>query len=179
MSLVKTMWLALREGINVIKHGRKGKPSHKTLFCDYYMTKLYWRNPGSKLDKDDLDASMDHDLHAVNSAYTNTTGTSDPDSLQDSGSLFKSKNSSLDVKRRSSFFGSTNRRSSLTKADSERVLFLKDIVNITHDCTSEVLQRASAKNYLGTNGYNILSIIAIGRSLDMEIEQVSVLESHL
>ncbi len=162
------MWLTLREGINVIKHGRKGKPSNKTLFCDYYMTKLYWRNPGSKLDKDDQDLNIE--LIHSGSGYTSTTFNSDPDFLNDTFPFSRTKTN--ESRRKSSFFGAGNRRSSLTKADSERVLYLKDIVQVTSDCSSEVLQRASAKNYVGADGYSILSIIAIGRSLDLEVEQV-------
>ncbi len=56
LQLIKSMWALLRGGVEVLKHGRKGKPKFKALFCDVSMAKLYWRVPGSKPDPD-LDES--------------------------------------------------------------------------------------------------------------------------
>ncbi len=168
------MWLILREGINVIKHGRKGNPGRKVLFCDFYMTKFYWRSPGSKPDKDDVELFSEHMLPG--SLYTSTTFSSDNDLFADTVPLMsKSYSGPHEPKRRSSFFGTANRRSSLTKGDADRVLFLKDIVEVRSDCSSEVLQRAVSKNHVGVEeGYNILSVITHNRSLDLEVKQVRI-----
>jgi hypothetical protein len=53
------MWLELREGVHIIKHGRHGKPKEKKLFCDVTMTKLYWRDPSSATGDNDEDEDQD------------------------------------------------------------------------------------------------------------------------
>jgi hypothetical protein len=49
---LQEMWRLLRTGVEVLKHGRRGAPKFKTLFCDANMTKLYWRSQGSRPDTD-------------------------------------------------------------------------------------------------------------------------------
>lgn len=44
------MYRLLRDGVEILKHGRRGAPKFKTLFCDANMTKLYWRAQGSRPD---------------------------------------------------------------------------------------------------------------------------------
>lgn len=51
--IILDMWSILRVGIEVMKHGRQGRPKKKVLYCDIAMTKLYWRNkddgPGEEI----------------------------------------------------------------------------------------------------------------------------------
>jgi hypothetical protein len=44
------MYLLFRRGVEILKHGRSGKPKPRALFCNMSMTKLYWREPGSVAD---------------------------------------------------------------------------------------------------------------------------------
>lgn len=47
----------LMEGIKVIKHGRRGKPHGRIIFCDASGTRLFWQNIGDTL-KTNVDRSI-------------------------------------------------------------------------------------------------------------------------
>merc|ERR1712196_663016 len=44
VSVLSTMWHKLQSGIQILKHGRKGKPKVRMLSCNEKMTTLYWRD---------------------------------------------------------------------------------------------------------------------------------------
>lgn len=37
------MWAVLREGVEVLKHGRTGRPKQRFLYCDEHLTAMFWR----------------------------------------------------------------------------------------------------------------------------------------
>jgi len=145
LNIIRNMWLQLRNGVDIIKHGRHGKPKEKVLYCDAPMTKLFWKNPGSTPVDDDDNANDDE--------------TTD----------MKSK----DTRRRSSIFGvaqaslsSTFRRTS----DQNRVMLFREITQVTKEFTSEVMQRSINKEYYFMDGNLLITIGDAHRTLDFEID---------
>lgn len=55
--MLLSMGQMLQTGVEITKHGRNGAPKQRMLFCDSTMTKLYWRNLGSKADPEDSELS--------------------------------------------------------------------------------------------------------------------------
>lgn len=47
LKTIKDTWEALKHGVPVIKHCRKGKPKNKMLYSDVNMTKIYWKTNNS------------------------------------------------------------------------------------------------------------------------------------
>lgn len=69
-------------------------------------------------------------------------------------------------KRRSTFFN---------KQDADRVLYFRNIIQISRNIETNVMKRAYNKNYLNTLQENsqIISIVVNNRSLDFEVQDVS------
>lgn len=137
----------MHKGVPVLKHGRSGQPKRKTLFCDASLTKLYWREPGSLPDDSD-----DEELHKTSSHTISES---------------KSKRSSIGVLEAMKI----RHRSSLSKNDSDRLILIKEILSVTDDCSTEVMQRSLAKNYLTSIGTQVISITVPKRTLDVEIDE--------
>ncbi len=94
------MWSLLRSGVEVLKHGRSGKPKFKTLLCDLHMTKLYWRGPGAKPDPDldDSDAETGDDPTALHPQHA--------------------------------YHSKQGRRSSYVKTNADRVILIREIAEV-------------------------------------------------
>jgi hypothetical protein len=159
LQTIKTMWSLLRAGVEILKHGRSGKPKFKTLLCDVDMTKLYWRQPGSRPDPD-----LDESDIEVDSLYP---GSIVPRSGHH-GALFAASGAPIKKNKRIS----GGRRSSILKSNSERVIHFNQIVEVHDDCSSEVMKRSLAKQYVSGNTCVISIVMADRRSLDFEIREV-------
>lgn len=146
------MWEALCRGVTIYKHGKKGKPKEKLLYCDKAMTTLYWRNPGSKalteLDEEEPD-NEGRKLHE---------------------GIVRRRSGLLAVMMGQQEGG---RRSSITKADVDRMISFKDIVAIYNDCRTEVMIRCNNKGLFVFSGAPIISIVTPKRTLDMELDDDS------
>jgi hypothetical protein len=135
MAQIKKMWNYLLQGIEVIKHGRSGKPKTKMLFCDYMMTKLYWRSSDSKPDpflsaavpdqppRDDEERSEDTNHHTNSSLTMSAVTESNAATL--SGAQGNKKYRFL-----KSGFHDPFRRTSFTKSDGDREIYFKDILTV-------------------------------------------------
>jgi hypothetical protein len=67
--LLLIMGNILRSGVPIIKHGRSGLPKPKVLFCDSTLSKLYWRQPGSKPDAEDTNLSQEEAASRILSTF--------------------------------------------------------------------------------------------------------------
>jgi hypothetical protein len=120
------MWNLLRNGVEVLKHGRRGNPKFKTLLCDVNLTKLYWRSPGSKADPD-MD-NLPEDLRHYPTLTDPTAGVSalakgastDNDAVHSTTAAAAAANH----KHKISAFG--------TKSNVDRVLYIRDIVEVNY-----------------------------------------------
>ena len=180
--MIKRMWNILCEGIEVTKHSRSGKPKGKKLFCDYAMTKLYWRSSGSKPDPvlsmppreyEDPNNSAHNsqpisDHHSEDSNYYNPSLLDEPTA---------STTTAAKKERRSTLFSHAFhdpfRRSSFTKSDSEREIFFKDILAVSFDGKSEVFARSFSKQYFTSEETELLTLTVASRTLDLEVHKVS------
>eukprot|EP01034_Spumella_vulgaris_P022726 gene22726-28882_t len=159
LQTIKTMWSLLRAGVEILKHGRSGKPKFKTLLCDVDMTKLYWREPGSRPDPDQDESDIE-----VDSLYP---GSIVPRSGSH-GALHAASGAAPKKSKRSSGGG---RRSSILKSNSERVIHFNEIIQVYDDCSSEVFKRSLVKQYVTGNTCTISVVLADERSLDFEIKE--------
>lgn len=135
------MWSLLRAGVEVLKHGRSGKPKFKTLLCDLRMTKLYWRGPGARPDPDldESDGDAAEPEHIVTSPHAKQN-------------------------RRASY-------ANVVRTNADRVILIREIVEVRQDCSTEVLRRSLAKQYISDNTC-VISIVLADRTLDFEIQEV-------
>lgn len=186
--MIKRMWNILREGIEVTKHSRSGKPKAKKLFCDYAMTKLYWRSSGSKPDPvlsmpprgefEELNNSSHNqpisDHHSEDSNYYNPSLLDEPHSSQ-AASNKKERRTTLF----SHAFHDPFRRSSFSKSDSEREIFFKDILAVSFDGKSEVFARSFSKQYFTSEETELLTLTIASRTLDLEVHKVIIGDSKL
>ena len=176
------MWNILREGIEVTKHSRSGKPKAKKLFCDYGMTKLYWRSSGSRPDPILSMPPREYDDPSNNSSSHNNQVISDhhsEDSNYYNPSLLEEPHASSTTnkkERRSTLFSHAFhdpfRRSSFTKSDSEREIFFKDILAVSFDGKSEVFSRSFSKQYFTSDETELLTLAIPSRTLDLEVHKV-------
>ena len=103
------------------------------LYCDSLMTRLYWRHPDVGPDEEDL--SMTAEAALAKAAVDRR--------------LTKGSRS-----RRSSFFG---------KSESDREIYVRDIVDVRDDIFTEVMLRAYEKKAFGDpDYYKIISVICKG-----------------
>ena len=120
------MWNLLREGVEVLKHGRRGNPKFKTLLCDVNLTKLYWRSQGSRADPDmdnlPEDASYYPTLLDPSATAAVLTKGVAPSEVPTS--------STTNAHRLSTPFG--------TKSNADRVLYIRDIVEVSQVATCVV-----------------------------------------
>lgn len=155
------MWKLLREGVQVLKHGRKGRPKFKSLLCDVNLTKLYWRYPDCKAQADMDNLEEDFILHPCllqqqqkqqpNSPSRSIGGNSNNSSFISNNYQQSSSNSCSnspirrDKDNNSNYYNSSypyqqqhhttaskQRRVSLTKSDADRVLYIRDILEVIY-----------------------------------------------
>ena len=108
------MWTILRKGIQVVKHGRSGKPKYRILSCDEAMTLLYWRENRQVTDDHSLN-SLDMGAGGNNYAL--------PD-MSHFGGLDHTNTRKSVSRRRSSF-------SVFSKQDSRREVVIRDVLEVS------------------------------------------------
>ena len=70
LNIVISMWRLLRSGnVQILKHGRHGRPKLRTLFCNKWLSMLYWREPGTS-----IDIELDEDVSCLNNCVQNSGG---------------------------------------------------------------------------------------------------------
>lgn len=111
------MWSLLRDGVEVLKHGRRGNPKFKTLLCDVNLTKLYWRSPGSKPDADQ--DNLPDDLQYYPTLLDPTAGAAE---LANGVAPLDSAPTSNTARMPRTAFG--------TKSNADRVLYIRDIIEV-------------------------------------------------
>jgi hypothetical protein len=193
MTQVKKMWNLLREGIEVIKHSKNGKPKPKTLFCDYAMTKLYWRTPGSKPDpqlSSNPDFLENNSVGGVGGSAMNNNSQHDQSDdshsiMGEDSSVVMSTNNVKKERRKTLFstalsydpFKTASRRKSSfggLRVDSEREIYFKEILSVTNDGKSEVFNRSIIKQYYSHEDNDLITLTIHSRTLDMEVNKVRV-----
>jgi hypothetical protein len=193
MTQIKKMWNLLRDGIEVIKHSKNGKPKPKTLFCDYAMTKLYWRTPGSKPDpqlSSNPDFMENNSAGGVGGAMNNNSQHDHSDDshsiIGEDSSVVMSTNNVKKERRKTLFstalsydpFKTASRRKSSfggLRMDSEREIYFKEILSVTNDGKSEVFNRSLIKQYYSHVDNDLITLTIHARTLDMEVNKVRVL----
>eukprot|EP00600_Ochromonadales_sp_CCMP1393_P010584 CAMPEP_0175009856 /NCGR_PEP_ID=MMETSP0005-20121125/7782_1 /TAXON_ID=420556 /ORGANISM="Ochromonas sp., Strain CCMP1393" /LENGTH=1037 /DNA_ID=CAMNT_0016265621 /DNA_START=118 /DNA_END=3231 /DNA_ORIENTATION=- len=162
------MWKLLRSGVEIIKHGRRGAPKYKTLLCDVNCTKLYWRSSGSRTEADQDDLPQDYQYYPT--LLNPSAGAAELASgVNIAEALKQQKGEASNHSATHNFFswGSAH-----TNAD--RVLYIRDILQVRDDCASDVLQRSLSKRYIQQDGPNaIISIKLADRTVDFEIDDDS------
>jgi len=123
----------LREGVEILKHRRKGKPDVRYLYCDPDMTKMYWRKAigGVKPAPEDR-REMGIGFNGAPRMSTGSVVDSDDGSIASTASLVPIGSKS----RRSSIMDNVRRlarRSSVAggKSDTEREIAFKDISEVS------------------------------------------------
>lgn len=168
------MWLLLHEGIPVIKHNRKGHPKPKTLFCDLALTKLYWREPGSLPDEisdDDLEEENDEHLISSSSHSTSVNNHHNHNNYHHNHPNSHNHHNHHHSTFKSSSFGmfESIKKHHRSKQDAHRCFYFKDILQITNDYQTDIMQRSITKHYFTSIETQIISIIISNRTLDLEI----------
>ena len=154
----------------ILKHSKSGKPKAKILFCDVNLTKLYWKPVGSKPDPDmdntEEDRILHPELYSVTAAMAgmgarnisrSCASSTDPSRaslfrsssrsaldapilLADAAAVAAQREERLDTikARRKTRTG----RMSLTKSDTDRIIYLKEISEVRNACHLFLLSRA-------------------------------------
>jgi hypothetical protein len=173
LDMIQVMYGLLRDGIEVIKHGASGSPRERMLYCDEQLTFLYWltRTSGSSANGGRTSAA---ERRAAEEEMKERA--EEEDKIGQSGS------------KHSGLFG-------WSKTDADRVLLLKDVVDIRDEIETEVMKRSLRKGhvvraakgsrradprannlsvgsgFVSVNGTKVLSVLAVSRSLDLEIAE--------
>ncbi|KAJ1420472.1 hypothetical protein B484DRAFT_130171, partial [Ochromonadaceae sp. CCMP2298] len=155
------LWRLLRGGVEILKHGKRGQPKLKTLLCDVNLTKLYWRAPGSRPDPEQDNQPEDFDYY--------------PTLLPQGGaaSVLANGVNTAPVGSNRGFFGTNFGGFGGFSDPKERVLFIRDILQVTDLCDSEVLQRSVNRGYLEPSYSSVVSVVLADRTLDFEVDEVS------
>merc|ERR1711871_904950 len=146
----------LRGGIEIVKHGRSGTPRERILYCDYKLDYLYWTAPTGELDGRLTNTERDQMEAILKERSTELGGAAMP-------------------RERTGFLG-------FRKTDSDRLLLLREVLDVRDEVETDVMQRSERKGYLlrksytrntigfvGENGNKIISIIGVSRTFDFEI----------
>lgn len=146
--IVNDMYKILISGVEVMKYGRSGGPKKRFLFCDGDMTKLFWRattvaqNPRASLD-------------SIDTASMSASGWNEKADSSVATKLGPTKKRFFDI----------------SKKDSDREIFIKEILQVCDDRKTDVMRRASAK-ITSDRRTCFISIIVSDRTLDFEIDEV-------
>jgi len=76
--ILHTMWVVLRGGVEVLKHGLTGKPRQRFLYCDAGMKSIFWRAQGGRPDAE-LDAEFERTTAATTGYSSWGLGRADSD----------------------------------------------------------------------------------------------------
>ena len=164
-----------------MKHGRNGRPRQRFLYCDASMTCLYWRAHDGKPDPDmdkgvDTGESIDaqalqppgnHPQNALASSFSTGTKAGRRSSFGPAAALVMTGATALPLP-----WGKSRRSSFAIKADSDRVLLFRDILEVRDDLGTDVMRRSLAKHFVaGNSPTSVVSIVLSDRTLDFEIEE--------
>jgi hypothetical protein len=195
-SILVDMWSLLCKGVEIMKHGRSGRPKQRFLYCDLDMTKLFWRanrfmNGGQAVipgagTRHSMDSSVELTANSLAFAKPPRPHVMKASSFMDEASETTSNYGSVNGNAAASGGGTWSQPHSqaptakkisnffdLKKRDSERELFFRDILKVCDDMSTDVMRRASTKSYLTTDHKANISIIVADRTLDFEIDKVS------
>lgn len=149
----------LRRGVNVMKHGRSGRPKLRRLFCDESLSTLFWR---------ELDA------HHLKSVEVNVGSSSHNDSAEAVElSAADEEVRGTQKRRRSSFLR-------FHKDDVDRQVLVSDILEVTDDLSAEVMQRSISRQPYSLGAHQDVATCVISlvlknksRTYDFEIDEKS------
>ena len=159
---IRTLYDLLRRGVNVMKHGRSGKPKMRRLYCDDSLSTLFWREVDSHHGgRKSIDGGL-----ASSSADDDEGGTHE--------------NTAAEVEQR----GTKKRRSSfmrfVNKDDCDRKISVGDIMEVTDDLSAEVMQRSISRQPYSLGPHQdvatcVISLVLRNRSrtYDFEIDEKS------
>ena len=78
MQILVSLFHMLMKGVEVLKHGRSGKPNHRILYCDPDFSVIYWRRPGEINDHNEQNQSNmnnnNFDLSGKEKSENNSSG---------------------------------------------------------------------------------------------------------
>ena len=149
------MYNLLSSGVEVLKHGRKGKPKSRYLYCDYDMTKLFWRESreskhinangpyttnGSRESMDNLNgsSSSSHGHHAFGSTRSKSFHENERNSSfntnNNSSNNISGTNDRESLNASNGNFLSRNRKTGgglfNIRTDSEREFYFQEIIEV-------------------------------------------------
>lgn len=143
--LLVDLYLLLREGLQILKHNRTGRPKLRFLYCDVDMKKLFWRS--SNKDKPN------------------------PMALEENSDGERER----DKERRKSLKTPQSRRSSFAfrRTDAEREVFFEDIEDTYDTIVTDVMKASRDKGYINNKDWGFLiSIKTADRTVDFEIDEI-------
>ena len=145
--LLVDLYLLLREGLQILKHNRTGRPKLRFLYCDVDMRKLFWRSSNSSKDKPN------------------------PMALEENSEGERER----DKERRKSLKTPQSRRSSFAfrRTDAEREVFFEDIEETYDTIVTDVMKTSRDKGYINNKDWGFLiSIKTSDRTVDFEIDEI-------
>lgn len=151
----------LTKGVEVLKHGRGGKPKKRILYCKSDFTSLLWgenidlKNENENNEKNE--SEKNHEKGIVKS----------PEKKNNSESFFRQ------------IIGPANgpkskliSRAGTFKTQDDRTIQLSEVIEVRDDIGTDVMRRSVAKQFVaGSEQTCVISIILANRTLDFEIEE--------
>lgn len=171
--LIVDFWTLLRNGVQILKHCKNGRPKIRYLYCDVDMKRLYWRS--NENDRPSISA------HSENSSE---------------GERERENERRLSVKSKNSLRNSFANISFMPRINADRELFCADIIEVfiysylyiyiylyqflilflqTYDTVAtEVMRSSKAKGYINSTELGfMISIKTATRTLDFEIDEAN------
>jgi len=159
VDMLCTMYDLLRAGVEVIKHGKSGDPRERMLYCDQKLSILYWMHRSGKEGR-----LSEHERAGVESDILERL---DKDTAQGGT-----------ASAHTGLFG-------FKKVDSDRMISLREVVDIRDDIETDIMKRSLRKGYVvraarrgyggggggftSAGGSKVVSVLGVSRSLDVEI----------
>jgi hypothetical protein len=148
----------LTKGVEVLKHGRGGKPKKRILYCKSDFTSLLWgENIDLKNENEKNENEKNYEKGIVKS----------PEKKNNSESFFRQ------------LIGPANgpksrliSRAGTFKTQDDRTILLSEVIEVRDDIGTDVMRRSVAKQFVaGSEQTCVISIILANRTLDFEIEE--------
>jgi len=159
VDMLCTMYDLLRAGVEIIKHGKSGDPRERMLYCDPKLSILYWMHRSSKEGR-----MSEQDRVSTEAGMLDR--------------LAKDKAQGGSASTHTGMFG-------FKKADTDRMISLREVVDIRDDIETDIMKRSLRKGYVvkavrrgyggggggftSADGSKVVSVLGVSRSLDVEI----------
>ena len=143
--LLVDLYVLLREGLQILKHSKSGRPKLRFLYCDVDMRKLFWRS--------------------------SSKGKPNPVALEENSDGERER----EKERRKSLRTPQSRRSSFAfrRTDAEREVFFEDIEETYDTIVTDVMKTSRDKGYINNKDWGFLiSIKTSERTVDFEIDEI-------